>query len=166
MMTRDTKKTQKRQAGSSAWQPRSCSAAAASLQGLSVPPLSSPWAPTIPSGLKYPRLAATRGIAPISNFHLLPLCLEHSSCHLSSLPNVMQKWHVPEAFIRPPQAGIKSASLMLPERVVFSRTFGHHHWRGWEPLAFRDSFPPPSLMSGTQESSPHPMYGVELQLLN
>ena len=99
---------QKRKAGSSAWGTRSCLAATASLHGLSVSPLSPPLAPTISSGLKYPKHATTPGVPPSAP----------STCCFSV-------WSIPLAIFLPKQTSCRSstsAKLSFP-RPQFSLLF-------------------------------------------
>lgn len=84
------------------------------------------------------------GMALLSTCHLLPPCLERSSCHLSTLPDAIQwqlKWHFHEVFVHPPQVGINCAFPVLLQRVV---------WLGTS--ACRDSV----FLPGPKPYAPHP----------
>lgn len=115
--------------------------------------------PTISSGLKYPKHATTPGLPPSApstccfSVWIIPLAMFPPK-PMSYRNSMSAKLSFP----RSPQARIQSAFPRLPERVVCSHAFGHLSPRAWEPLAFRDFFPPPSLKPGVQEESSPPIW--------
>ena len=117
-----------------------------------------PFGPTISSGLKYPKHATTPGVPPSAP---PTCCFSVWTIPLAMFPPKPMSYgnstSAKLSFPRSPQARIQSAFPRLPECVVCSCTFGHLSPRAWEPLAFRDFLPPPSLKPSVQEESPPPI---------